>query len=153
SSGKPAAKPMNEPKVPRYSRLISQLCLRWKIAACAANDAFASAVSVMKNHAAGAAGARHGTQTDAEFCVHTVTLWPSFASVCGSPPSTPKKPAATTSGATNCTTDTPRLPRPALTPSADPLRSFGKKKLMLAMLELKLPPPRPHSSASASIVG
>ncbi|MNJ74505.1 hypothetical protein D3C77_714470 [compost metagenome] len=30
---------------------------------------------------------------------------------------------------------------------------MGKKKLMLAMLELKLPPPRPHSSARISRVG
>ncbi|EKD98200.1 MAG: hypothetical protein ACD_23C00542G0004 [uncultured bacterium] len=65
----------------------------------------------------------------------------------------PKMPAVTTSGLRNCTTDTPRLPKPAFTPRAEPLRSFGKKKLMLAMLELKLPPPRPHSSASTSIVG
>ena len=31
------------------------------------------------------------------------------------------------------------------------MRSFGKKKLMLAMLELKLPPPRPQNAASTSI--
>ena len=73
--------------------------------------------------------------------------------VCASPPKMPNTPAVTTSGLRNCTTDTPRLPSPALTPNAEPLRSFGKKKLMLAMLELKLPPPRPHSSARMSMVG
>jgi len=31
------------------------------------------------------------------------------------------------------------------------LRSFGKKKLMFAMLEAKLAPPSPERSASASI--
>ena len=44
-------------------------------------------------------------------------------------------------------TPTPRLPAPAFQPSAVPCIRFGKKKLMLAMLAEKLPPPRPHSSA------
>ncbi len=58
----------------------------------------------------------------------------------------------TTSGTTNCIVETPRFPSPALSPSAVPFRSFGKKKLMLAMLEAKFPPPRPHSSARTSMV-
>ena len=70
-----------------------------------------------------------------------------------SPPKMPNTPAVITSGLRNWTTDTPRLPSPAFTPSAEPLRSFGKKKLMLAMLELKLPPPKPHSRARINIVG
>src|SRR5262245_965757 len=52
------------------------------------------------------------------------------------------------SGTTNCTTLTPRLPRPALSASALPFSAFGKKKEMLAIEEAKLPPPKPHSSAS-----
>ena len=32
-------------------------------------------------------------------------------------------------------------------PSAPPFSDLGKKKLMLAMLELKLAPPKPHSRA------
>src|SRR5574337_1295699 len=67
-----------------------------------------------------------------------------------SPPNQPKMPTEITSGTMNCTAETPRLPSPAFRPSAEPLRSFGKKKLMLAMLELKLPPPKPHSAASTS---
>src|SRR3546814_7486117 len=42
---------------------------------------------------------------------------------------------------------------PAFMPVAKPFFSLGKKKLMLAMLELKLPPPKPHNSASTSSVG
>ena len=33
--------------------------------------------------------------------------------------------AASSTGTTNCTTDTPRLPRPAFMPSAKPLLAFG----------------------------
>ena len=33
-------------------------------------------------------------------------------------------------------------------PSASPFSFLGKKKLMLAIDEAKLPPPKPHSSAS-----
>src|SRR5574343_1422023 len=72
---------------------------------------------------------------------------------CDSPPSTPNSPTEMMMGLKNCTTDTPRLPSPAFTPSAVPLRSFGKKKLMLDMEDEKLPPPKPHSSARISIVG
>ncbi len=42
---------------------------------------------------------------------------------------------------------------PAFSPVASPFFCLGKKKLMLAIDELKLPPPRPHSSASTSRVG
>ena len=67
----------------------------------------------------------------------------------GSPPSQPNTPAVMTSGTTNCTTLTPRLPSPALSASALPFSAFGKKKEMFAIEEAKLPPPKPHSSASA----
>ncbi len=66
----------------------------------------------------------------------------------GSPPSQPNTPTVITIGTRNCTTLTPRLPRPALSASALPFSAFGKKKEMLAIEEAKLPPPRPHSSAS-----
>jgi hypothetical protein len=64
----------------------------------------------------------------------------------------PKTPAVMTSGTTNCMVETPRFPSPALSPSAVPFWSLGKKKLMLAMLEAKLPPPKPQKSASTSMV-
>ena len=90
----------------------------------------------------------------AAFCAQISRVWPcASVMVCASPPNTSQIGMVTTSGARNCTDDTPRLPSPALTPSAEPLRSFGKKKLMLAMLDVKLPPPSPHSSAKPSIVG
>ena len=40
-----------------------------------------------------------------------------------------------------------RLPSPPLMPSALPCLAFGKKKLMFPMLEAKLAPAKPHSSA------
>ena len=59
-----------------------------------------------------------------------------------------RQPAVITIGTTNCTVETPRLPRPALMASAFPFSAFGKKKEMLAMEEAKLPPPKPHNRAS-----
>ena len=44
---------------------------------------------------------------------------------------------------------TPKLPRPALRPSAVPCRRLGKKVEMLDMEQAKLPPPMPDSSARA----
>src|SRR5262245_15885322 len=52
------------------------------------------------------------------------------------------------SGTRNCTTLTPRLPSPALRARALPFSDLGKKNEMLAMDEAKLPPPKPHKSAS-----
>src|SRR3989344_5422158 len=144
---------MNEPKVPRYSQHISQLCLRLNITAWSANDARALAMSFMPNHAATVDSRMNGTQMKPAFCSHICRVSAPFAQICGSPPSAPNTPAVITSGTTNCTTETPRLPRPALSPSAEPLRSLGKKKLILAMLEAKLPPPKPQSSASTTKVG
>ena len=58
-------------------------------------------------------------------------------------------PTVITSGTTSWTALTPRLPRPALRPSARPFCALGKKKLMFAIEEAKLPPPKPQSSASS----
>src|SRR3970040_233584 len=96
---------MKEPKVPRYSQLMTQLCLRLKITAWSENEALAVARSFMPNHAAIAQTAMNGIHTS-----------------------------------------------PAFSPSAVPFCALGKKKLMLAMLEAKLPPPKPHSSASSTKV-
>ena len=84
------------------------------------------------------------------FCSQMVS--PLGVSCWGGPPRPPKTPAVMTSGTRNCMVETPRLPSPALSPSAVPFWSLGKKKLMLAMLEAKLPPPKPHRSASTSMV-
>ena len=126
-----------------------QLCLRWKITACSANEALAEAMSFMPNQAAKALAAMNGTQTKPAFCSHSVVLPPPRLTICGSPPSQPNTPAVMTSGTTNCTTLTPRLPSPALSASALPFSALGKKKEMLDIEEAKLPPPKPHSSASA----
>ncbi|MCY1232876.1 hypothetical protein D9M72_453910 [compost metagenome] len=144
---------MNEPKVPTYSQHISQLCLRLKITACSANEALASAMSCMPNHAASADTTMNGTQMKPAFCSQRLCVAPSAWYCCGSPPSAPNTASDTTSGVTNCTTDTPRLPMPAFSPVARPFFALGKKKLILAIDELKLAPPSPHSSASTSSVG
>ena len=58
-----------------------------------------------------------------------------------------------TSSPSSCTTGTPRLPPPALRPSAQPLLRSGKKVLMFAMDEAKLPPPTPATAAMTISVG
>ena len=55
----------------------------------------------------------------------------SFSSVIGSPPKAPNRPTVITSGMTICIVVTPKLPRPALMPSAVPCSRLGKKVLML----------------------
>src|ERR1700674_1871267 len=129
-----------------------QLCLRLKITACSAKDALASAMSFIIRYASSDDTAIGITHTNAGYCSQICLVAPFVScTVCGSPPNQPKMPTEITSGTMNCTDETPRFPRPALSPSAEPLRSFGKKKLMLAIDELKLPPPSPHSAASTSI--
>ncbi len=45
-----------------------QLCLRWKITACSANEALAEAMSFMPNQQANALTAMNGTQMKPAFC-------------------------------------------------------------------------------------
>ena len=71
----------------------------------------------------------------------------SFTRVIGSPANAPKMPAVITSGITICIVVTPKLPSPALSPSAVPCSRFGKKVLMLDIELAKLPPPTPDHSA------
>ena len=131
---------------------IIQLCLRLKITACSAKPALAEARSFMPNHAASDETMMNGTHTKPAFCSQICLDAPPSVQVCAPPPSAPNSPAVITSGTTNCATDTPRLPKPAFSPIAVPFSAFGKKKLMLAMLDEKLAPPKPHNSASSSMV-
>ena len=70
----------------------------------------------------------NGTQMKPAFCSHSRVAPPASLATCGSPPSQPNTPAVITSGTTNCTTLTPRLPSPALSASALPFSALGKKK-------------------------
>ena len=124
-----------------------QVCLLLKITTWSESDARAGARSSIQNQAAIVQTAMKGTQMNPAFWSHICLTSAPLAQVCGSPPNAPNTPAVITSGTTNYTSDTPRLPRPALRPSAVPFCAFGKKKLTFAMLEAKLPPPKPHSSA------
>ncbi|MNN21829.1 hypothetical protein D3C81_1351640 [compost metagenome] len=110
-------------------------------------------MSCMPNHAASADTTMNGTQMKPAFWSQSCCVAPLAAYSCPAPPSAPKTATETTTGVTNCTTETPRLPMPAFRPVASPLRAFGKKKLMFAIDELKLAPPSPHSRASTSSVG
>ncbi len=114
--------------------------------ACSLNEAFIDSMSSMPNQAASVAMTMNGTQTKPAFCSHSLVVAPACK---GPPPMAPNTPAVMTSGMTNWPTLTPRLPRPAFMASAWPFSARGKKKLMLAIDEAKLPPPRPQSSASA----
>ena len=126
-----------------------QLCLRWKITDCSANEALAEAMSFIPNQAAKALAMMKGTKMKPAFCSHSLVSRPVSIAVCGSPPSQPNTPAVMASGTANWTTLTPRLPRPALRARALPFSALGKKNEMLAMEEAKLPPPKPDSRASA----
>src|SRR5262245_21965491 len=140
---------MKDPKVPLYGQHMIELSRSWKITACSAKEAFAEAMSFMPNQAAKALAAMNGTQIKPAFCSHIGnSLLPSLT-MTGSPPSQPNTPIVMISGTTNWTTLTPRLPSPALSASAFPFSDFGKKNEMLDIDEAKLPPPKPHSSASA----
>ena len=109
------------------------------------------AMSFMPNQAAKAEATMNGTQMKPAFCSQSSLFV--FTTCCGAPPMKPNTPTVMTSGTTNCTTETPRLPRPAFSARALPFSAFGKKKEMLAMEEAKLPPPKPHSSASSTNSG
>ena len=129
-----------------------QLCLREKITDCSLKLALALAKSFMPNQAAKVAKIMNGTHTKPAFCSQICTVSLFFIMVCGSPPNAPNRLAVMANGTTNCTADTPRLPKPAFKPSALPFSALGKKKLMLAMLEEKLPPPKPHNRARITMV-
>ena len=102
SSGKPAEKPMNEPKVPRYSQHMIQLCLRLKITACSENEAFASAMSFIIRKASSADTTMGITQTNAAFCSQICFIMPfGICTVVASPPNQPKMPTEITSGTMN----------------------------------------------------
>src|SRR5690606_40568793 len=116
---------MNDPNVPVYRTHINQLSLRLKITDCSLNDALAEAISFMPNQAAAVTMAMNGTQMKPAFWSQTGRSAPSVATICGSPPRPPNTLVTITSGTRNCTTLTPRLPRPALRPSAVPFSDCG----------------------------
>ncbi len=142
SSGNAAEYPMKEPNVPMYSTAISQVWGRRATTSWERSEALATVRLSMKNQAQTAESRISGTQSRAAFCRYI-----------GSPPALPAwaapiTPMASTSGTNSCAAATPRLPPAALRPSARPLRLSGKKKEMFAMLEEKLPPPRPANAAA-----
>src|SRR4030042_2196914 len=70
-----------------------------------------------------------------------------FCSVIESPPKLPSTPTVITSGIRTCIVVTPKLQRPALSPSAVPCWRLGKKVLMFDIELAKLPPPTPDHKA------
>ncbi|MNC22064.1 hypothetical protein D3C75_700540 [compost metagenome] len=144
SIAKPAEKPINEPNVARYSTPIIHRWARFRTGNCSFKEALDVARSFMPNQAAMVKIANSGTQTHAAFSRNSMV-----PSACSTPvpPNTANMESEITSGATNCITLTPRLPKPPLIPSAPPCFAFGKKKLMFAMLEAKFAPAKPHSNA------
>lgn len=88
--------------------------------------------------------ASSGTQIHAAFASDITE-----PSACGTPLTPRKANTGTkmTSGATSCITLTPKFPNPPLIPRALPCLAFGKKKLILPMLEAKFAPAKPHSKA------
>ena len=110
-------------------------------------------MSFMPNQAIKVDKMMKGTHTKPAFCNQIWLLEPSLLlMVWASPPKAPNKAKVMTMGTTNCTTDTPKFPKPALMPKALPFSALGKKKLMLDMDELKLAPPKPHNKANTTMV-
>ncbi len=105
-------------------------------------------MSFIPNQAAKALAAMNGTQMKPAFCNQSGACCVPLVTIAGSPPNQPNTPAVITSGTTNCTVLTPRLPSPALSASAFPFSERGKKNEMFAIDEAKFPPPSPHSNAS-----
>ena len=120
------------------------ICLRFNTGNCAFSDAFEAVSSFMPNQAARVKTASNGTHTHAAFARKII-----LPSGCATPvaPNTANIENEIASGARSCITLTPRLPKPPLIPSALPCFSFGKKKLMFAILEAKFAPAKPHNSA------
>ena len=101
--------------MPRYSQHISQLCLRRKITACSANEALASAMSFMPNQAAsdGEHDPRHPDEGGVlRPDLHRLAVLDDVLRARRR--RRRRSPAVMTSGLRNCTTDTPRLPRPGV---------------------------------------
>ena len=100
-------------------------------------------------------GASDSTQAKPAFCIQVgvpAAILPkihplSLTSVVGSPPKPPNRLTVMTSGMTICMVVTPKLPNPALRPSAVPCKRFGKKVPILDMELAKLPPPTPDHKA------
>ena len=72
------------------------------------------------DHAAMLVAIINGTQIKPAFCSQIDLLTAPLTQTCGSPPREPNTEAAITSGTTNCTVLTPRLPKPAFRPKAVP---------------------------------
>ena len=79
----------------------------------------------MPNHAAMVDNTINGTQIKPAFCSQICLVTSAFVQVCGSPPNAPNTPAVITNGTTNCTVDTPKLPKPAFNPMAVPFSALG----------------------------
>src|SRR3546814_5626534 len=94
-------------------------------------------MSFMPNQAASVPIMIRGTQTNPAFWIHTRV--PS-SNVWAWPPSAPNRLIVTTSGTRNCIRLTPTLPSPELRARALPFSDLGKKELIFATDEAKLPP-------------
>ncbi len=109
----------------------------------------------MPNQAMAASGTSDSTQAKPAFWMNVsvpAVILPriqplSLTSVIESPPSAPKTLTVITSGMMICMVVTPKLPSPALMPSAVPCRRLGKKVEMLDIELAKLPPPTPDHRA------
>ena len=108
----------------------------------------------MRNQRPAATTSRTGTHTSPPFWIQ---MGAPVALACDlGPRQRPRRRARRTgrrssrAAAANCITLTPRLPMPALRPSARPCMRFGKKNEMFDIDEAKAPPPMPESAASAT---
>ena len=97
------------------------------------------------------AAARSGLLTTTSFTtpaslvtVSAPLIGSALVKTCGPPAIAPSAAKPMIQGATNCTMETPKLPRPAWMPIAVPCSRFGKKIDVDGMNDEKSPPPIPH---------
>ena len=90
----------------------------------------------------------NGIQKNAAFWYHTVTSGLPATFICCEPPRNPRNPRPISHGVSSCTSETPKLPMPAWTPSAVPAMRLGKKYDVDGMKPEKAPPPMPARNAS-----
>src|SRR5574343_1094071 len=110
----------------------------------------------MPNQVANANGINNNNQTKPPFWTQVslpagilpIKVPLAFCRIIASPPPAKvKAPNVINNGTKICMVVTPKLPNPALRPSAKPCCFLGKKKLMLDMEAAKLPPPIPDNRA------
>ena len=145
SSGKPAAIADERAEGAEVEPGTSSSCAcAGRSRAWSANEALRGGEVVHAEPGRERGDAMNGTQMKPAFCSQIARVPAPSAIVCGAPPSAPNRPDGDHQRHHELHQRHAEIAEAGVSPSAEPLRSSGKKKLMLAMVEAKLPPPKPQ---------